>query len=84
VVHIFIGKRHASFRPVAPLAPFAMYLDQSADTGALNLAAKVFDGQKIYVPKKGEAPPPGEVLQGIGTGLETGGKINLNTATLEQ
>ncbi len=57
---------------------------ESADTGALNLAAKVFDGQKIYVPKKGEAPPPGEVLQGIGTGLETGGKINLNTATLEQ
>ncbi|MHB8840913.1 MAG: helix-hairpin-helix domain-containing protein [Candidatus Aquicultor sp.] len=58
-----------------------------SDSNALNLAAKVCDGQKIYVPKKGEAPPPQvEEASGMGSGapLASGAKVNLNTASMEQ
>ncbi len=57
---------------------------ESADMDALNLAAKIFDGQKIYMPKKGEVPPISDASQGGSAGTAVGGKINLNTATLEQ
>ncbi|MCL6472033.1 MAG: helix-hairpin-helix domain-containing protein [Firmicutes bacterium] len=56
----------------------------SADEGALNLAAKVFDGQKIYMPKKGEVPQQTISLQAGADGSTGDAKINLNTATLEQ
>jgi competence protein ComEA len=40
-----------------------------SDINALNLAEKVGDGQKIYVPKRGEIPPPGTASNGVsGTG----------------
>jgi len=58
-----------------------------SDANALNLAAKVCDGQKIYVPKKGEAPPPQvEEASGMGSGAPpvSGAKVNLNTASMEQ
>ncbi len=58
-----------------------------SDANALNLAAKVCDGQKVYVPKKGEAPPQ-QVQEasgmGLGASFESGGKVNLNTASIEQ
>lgn len=45
----------------------------------LNLAQKLEDGAKIYIPKKGEAPRSlGEVGQTAGSQI---GKINLNTAS---
>jgi competence protein ComEA len=62
-----------------------------ADEDALNLAAKLIDGQRVYVPKKGEAPQ--QPISGMSVGGDysvtgdpaaTGGKINLNLATAEQ
>lgn len=61
-----------------------------ADEDALNLAAKLVDGQRIYVPKKGEAPQPVSGMSAgsdsgfIGDPAAAGGKINLNLATAEQ
>lgn len=51
-------------------------LKKGADTAALNQAAKVEDGQMIYVPKKGESANAG--------GSSAGGKVNINTAGKEE
>ncbi|HEY3374410.1 MAG TPA: helix-hairpin-helix domain-containing protein [Candidatus Aquicultor sp.] len=49
-----------------------------SDQNALNLAEKVFDGEKIYIVKKGEAPP----AQPTGTGaVPTTGRSAASTAT---
>jgi competence protein ComEA len=54
-----------------------------ADLNAINLAAKVADGQQIVVPRRGAAAP----VSGAGAG-EPGGPpqapVSLNTATAEQ
>lgn len=55
-----------------------------ADLDALNLAAKLIDGQKIYVPKKGEGPIQGSAPTGVGEAASNEAPLNLNTATLEQ
>jgi competence protein ComEA len=65
-----------------------------ADLDRLNLAAKVVDGQRIFVPKAGQADPgvagdgggSGSAgASGAGTGgALPGGKLNLNTATQAQ
>jgi len=64
----------------------------SADLNRLNLAALLTDGQKLYVPRAGEEIPAdssglagaaGEGSGGGGTG-PAGGKVNLNTAGLEE
>ena len=64
-----------------------------ADVEQLNLAARVSDGERIYVPKKGETPPafsfpasPPAALGPNGGGRATpgGGPVDLNTATSEQ
>ena len=63
-----------------------------ADVNRLNLALPVQDGQKIYVPRQGEAMPAppdssgpaAAALDGLGPPGEpsgAGGKINLNTAS---
>ena len=63
-----------------------------ADLGQLNLAAKVADGERVTVPKQGEAPPAG-VAAGPPPGGAAGGHsgvkpppgpVDLNTATAEQ
>ncbi|MGH9265313.1 MAG: helix-hairpin-helix domain-containing protein [Acidimicrobiales bacterium] len=65
-----------------------------ADLEQLNLAARVADGERVYVPKKGEPPPAvvGGAASGPATG-SSGGKagaaaagspVDLNTATAEQ
>ena len=53
-----------------------------ADVDQLNLAAPVADGERIYVPKRGEAPPPAAGT--APTGAAKSGPVNLNSATLEQ
>ncbi len=63
-----------------------------ADVEQLNLAARISDGERIYVPKKGEPPPAvitGSPPTGGGTaagGAKGGpaGPLDLNTATAEQ
>ncbi len=59
-----------------------------ADLDRLNLAAKLADGERVYVPKVGEADPgvvTGGDASATGTGTSggtiLGGKVNLNTAT---
>lgn len=52
-----------------------------ADLDRLNLAAKVSDGERVYVPRRGEAVEQAVAETG---GAAVGGKIDLNTATLEQ
>jgi len=54
---------------------------------ALNLAARLNDGERIYLPKVGEAPPPavGAASGAASSGGAAGdGLVDLNTATLEQ
>ncbi len=63
-----------------------------ADVEQLNLAARVSDGERVYVPKKGEAPPPvlaGNTAPAGGAGgggkaAAPGAPVDLNTATAEQ
>ncbi|MBE0449148.1 MAG: helix-hairpin-helix domain-containing protein [Actinobacteria bacterium] len=58
---------------------------QDSDLDALNLAAKITDGQRIYVPKKGEVPPQSDGPGGtVNPALGSGGKVNINLATMEQ
>ena len=61
------------------------------DLDRLNLAAKVSDGQRVYVAKVGQSDPGavGDASGAVGTGGAadggtTGGKVNLNTATQAQ
>lgn len=60
-----------------------------ADVEQLNLAARLSDGERIYVPKKGEAPPvvaagPAPAGGGTKAGGAPAGPVDLNTATAEQ
>lgn len=62
-----------------------------ADVDSLNLARRLVDGERIYVPKVGEAPETaaGAALSGTAAGSGgalsgagiAGGKININTAS---
>lgn len=53
---------------------------------AVNLAAPVADGQQVVVPERGGAGLAGGVAGGAGGagGTAPGGRVHLNTATLEQ
>ncbi|MBI9114385.1 ComEA family DNA-binding protein [Sanguibacter sp. YZGR15] len=58
-----------------------------ADTGAVNLAREVVDGEQVYVPQAGEVPPvvpgAGTTGPGGGPGQAAGGVVDLNTATVD-
>jgi competence protein ComEA len=56
-----------------------------ADLDQVNLAAPVADGERVYVPRKGERPPdvPGS-SSGAGPPGASAGPVNLNAATAEQ
>lgn len=49
-----------------------------ADVEAVNLAALIADGQKIFLPEPGQALPSGQSGSASGGGVP--GKVNLNTA----
>ncbi|NMA86892.1 MAG: ComEA family DNA-binding protein [Tissierellia bacterium] len=57
-------------------------LKNDADMDRINLAKKLLDEEKIYIPKIGEENTLIEVLSE--STVEDSGKINLNTATKEQ
>lgn len=54
---------------------------EGADLGRVNLAAKVTDGQRIAVPVVGEVMASGAESGAV---EDTGGPVNLNTATAKQ
>lgn len=54
---------------------------EEADTTYWNLAAYVYDGQRIYVPKVGEAVPPEYASDNA---YDAFGRLDLNAATAEQ
>lgn len=63
----------------------------TADLDRLNLAAVLTDGQKLHVPQTGEDLPassdsPGAAAKGENAGqpAAAGGKVNLNTASVEE
>lgn len=59
-----------------------------ADTSALNLAAVLSDGEKIHVPRQGEAVTTEQTSSGAASrpdaGPSSSGVININTATAEE
>jgi competence protein ComEA len=55
---------------------------EDADLDRLNLAAVVSDGERVYVPRRGEVVVA-DVSSATGDGRSTG-PVNLNTATLAQ
>ena len=57
-----------------------------ADLQQLNLAAKVADGERVYVPRRGEVlpVPVGPGTADPGTGRSATGPVDLNTATADQ
>jgi competence protein ComEA len=58
-----------------------------ADVQAINLAAKVADGQQIVVPRKGSGTGAAAGVAGAGaaaSGASSGAPVNLNSATAEQ
>jgi competence protein ComEA len=59
---------------------------ETADWNALNLAAVVADGVKVYVPSLGEELPPSLVASsgGTGTAQRPAGPIDLNVATADE
>lgn len=54
-----------------------------ADVDQINLAAPVTDGERIYVPRKGESAAAAAAGPSTGSAAASG-PVNLNTATLEQ
>lgn len=54
-----------------------------ADPNAINLARPLTDGERVYVPRKGETPPPDPSAAG-GDPAASGGKVNINTASAAQ
>jgi len=58
-----------------------------ADLARINLAAKLSDGERVYLPRRGESEPPVVSGGGGGAGAAAGapnGPIDLNTATAAQ
>ena len=56
-------------------------LGASANSDAVNLAAVLVDGQRVYIPRVGEPAPP--EVSPVATTLPQG-PVNLNTATIDQ
>jgi competence protein ComEA len=57
-----------------------------ADVSAINLARPLADGERVYIPRRGETPPAEPSSSGSvsSEGGASGGKVNLNSATADQ
>ena len=55
-----------------------------ADVDPLNLAARLSDGDRVFVPHKGQTPPPVVGPGPSGGGSTPSGPVNLNNATSKQ
>ncbi len=70
---------------VADLLAAAGGPTRDADLDAINLAAKVADGDRIYVPRRGEVAPSAlSGASGAGGGAAAPTTVNLNSASLEE
>jgi competence protein ComEA len=70
---------------VTDLLTAAGGVDAGIDDSVLPLAAKLVDGQRVYVPRPGEPPPVAIAASGAVTGPATpAAPIDLNNATVEQ
>ncbi|MBW3614962.1 MAG: helix-hairpin-helix domain-containing protein [Actinobacteria bacterium] len=89
VVHAAGAVVHPGLYRLAGSARVADALDAAggpaadADLDALNLAARVADGERIYVARKGEVVPSAPSAAG-GAGGQPGAPLDLNTATADQ
>jgi competence protein ComEA len=91
---LFVHVAGAVARPgVVRLAPGARIEDALAAAGGpaaagdldqVNLAARVADGDRVYVPRRGEAPPPAPVTSGGGNPGTRAGPVDLNSAAADQ
>lgn len=87
VVHVAGQVRTPGIVRLAPGARVVDALESAggpsveADLTAVNLARPVVDGEQVYVPLPGEAPPP--VASGGAGGGETPAVVDLNTADAE-
>jgi competence protein ComEA len=92
VVHVAGAVAHPG---VVELAPNTRVIDAveavggalpDADLDRLNLAARISDGERVFVAKVGQADPgvEGDAAAGTAGGGTTGGKVDLNTATEAQ
>lgn len=84
VLHLPEGAR------VADAVDAAGGLRDDADVDRLNLAERVADGARVYVPAKGETGSP-PVVSGAGAGVSSGGArggtgapVDLNRATVDE
>ena len=68
---------------VADAIAVAGGLAADADTKALNLAAPLQDGARVWVPRRGEMPPPSPTRPApeVNSPNRPGTRLNLNTAT---
>jgi len=93
VTHPGVVELHAGARVIDAVEAVGGAL-ADGDLDRLNLAAKVTDGERVYVAKVGQADPgvvggDGSGTSGTGStvdgsGSTPGGKVNLNTATQAQ
>jgi len=83
VVHPGVYRLDAGAR-VADLLAAAGGPAPEADLDAINLAAKVADGDRIYVPRHGEVPVGTTAAGSAGGGSASGGVVNLNTASVDE
>jgi competence protein ComEA len=89
VTHPGVVELHAGARVIDAVEAVGGAL-ADGDLDRLNLAAKVTDGERVYVAKVGQSDPgaAGDGTGGAGVGDPaagtTGGKVNLNTASQAQ
>ena len=58
-------------------------LSSNADLDRINLAAKVIDGQRIYIVARGQDAPPAATGAQDASNSDASGQIDLNSATIE-
>lgn len=94
VVHVAGAVRRPGVYELPGTARVAVAIDAaggstpSAELDALNLAAPLADGQRIYVPERGEVDPASVAVAddatAVGTVSEPAGPVDLNTATVAE